>query len=173
MSILTPEWQKYMLLFPSFLLMTGLLTGTHSLAKLSTSVLCLFSFFSFLNLGCCCLFSPPLALLQHCLASILSFTFLSRNVLSMSWLRGNQWIMPSISSSISLVYLSISWISRLGKFSSTKFINEKFTEEQNISDCTCYHAPADHVSLLNHDLKSNELFLDLVRGSRYLRQMSV
>lgn len=102
-----------------------------------------------------------------------SFTLLSRSMSSVSWLRVNQWIISSISSTIHSVYLRFSLISRLQKFSSMKSINGKFTEEQNISGCVCYHAPADCVSLLKYGLKSKELFLDLVRRSRHLRQMSM
>lgn len=102
-----------------------------------------------------------------------SFTLLSGSMSPVSWLRVNQWIISSISSTIYSVYLRFSLISRLQKFSSMKSINGKFTEEQNISGCVCYHAPVDCVSLLKCGLKSKELFLDLVRRSRHLRQMSM
>lgn len=73
----------------------------------------------------------------------------------------------------SLVYLSISDICGPDKFYSMKSIKEKFREEQKISDCICYCAPEDRVSVLSHGVKSRELFLDVVRGSRNLRQMSM
>lgn len=71
-----------------------------------------------------------------------------------------------ISAYKSLVYLSISDVSRLGKFYSMKFIKEKFTEEQEFSRCVGYCAPEKHLSMLNNGLKSSELFLDMVKKSK-------
>lgn len=65
-----------------------------------------------------------------------------------------------ISAYKSLVYLRISDISKLGKFYSMKSIKEKFTEEQEVSGCVCYCAPEDRGFVLNHRLKSTELFLE-------------
>lgn len=69
-----------------------------------------------------------------------------------------------ISADKSLVYLSISDISRHGKFYSMESIKEEFTDEQKNSGCVCYCAPEDRGSVLNHGLKSSELFTDLVKG---------
>lgn len=63
-----------------------------------------------------------------------------------------------ISAYKSLVYLSISEMSRLGKFYSMESIKEKFTEEQGVSGCVGSCAPEDCVSMLNHRLESTELF---------------